>query len=280
MAKQEKGDRGDPKPGMVRVVAKSPEALLEGRPLAFEPPFIALAADPAAVEFWWRSMQYVFPDLVDPRSFPPLADEIDPTDLEVLRRYTQAAEEMAESLQLSGSDQLTVRLDDDSGAEEITADFTHKENRRGFTLLLRQFDSQQEQEGANFTKVRKLLETAATASIDGDGEARLDQIATWQKARGRLQAFSLPRLVRQKTQKDGIAALDYPEQHPPSYYMSAYNYGDLIHWDKQKRVIAEWESDPFEAEWQKIAFLQAAAGLAHLYTGFGELVKAAIARQA
>lgn len=70
--------------------------------------------------------------------------------------------------------------------------------------------------------------------------------------------------------------LEYGNNHSPTYYLSAYRYGDLIHWDSKREVIAAWETDPFYRHHERMAFLGAAAGLAHLYIGFSELVRAAI----
>jgi hypothetical protein len=46
---------------------------------------------------------------------------------------------------------MTVRIDDETGAEEVTSKFTSKEITRGFSILLRQFDSNDEP--ASFQRV-------------------------------------------------------------------------------------------------------------------------------
>ena len=51
-----------------------------------------------------------------------------------------------------------------------------------------------------------------------------------------------------------------------------YNYGDLIHWEARTDVRVG--TPAYLAAWQRFQFFLAAAGLAHIYIGFGELVKA------
>ena len=70
--------------------------------------------------------------------------------------------------------------------------------------------------------------------------------------------------------------MEYGNPHSPSYYMSAYNYGDLIHWDRKRQTVEEWEQNAFQRDWQWLSFVEAARSLAYLYIGFGQVVRAAI----
>jgi hypothetical protein len=61
------------------------------------------------------------------------------------------------------------------------------------------------------------------------------------------------------------------------YLLSLYTYGDLIHWDSDKSaVVAEFERDPYIESDRRLAYLDAASGLAHLYIGFAELARVAV----
>ncbi|GIU94140.1 MAG: hypothetical protein KatS3mg012_0597 [Gaiellaceae bacterium] len=113
---------------------------------------------------------------------------------------------------------------------------------------------------------------ASAAETDGLADERCAQLDAWRGARGKLQATELKRLVRRKVDPN----LEFGSEHSPVYLFSAYHFGDLIHWDKQRDLVAAWERDPFHKHNERLAFLGAAAGLAHLYIGFSELVRTAI----
>jgi hypothetical protein len=61
----------------------------------------------------------------------------------------------------------------------------------------------------------------------------------------------------------------------PEQLISAYQCGDLIHWGDKRSVLEAAAADPFESAWQRMLFLHAVGGLAHLYLGFAVLVQAA-----
>jgi hypothetical protein len=93
-----------------------------------------------------------------------------------------------------------------------------------------------------------------------------------------LRLRSLNQLIRDKLVADeGLQALAYDEEHSPAYLLRLYNYGDLIHRDSGKSaVVAEFERDPYIESDRRLAYLDAASGLAHLYIGFAELARAAV----
>src|SRR5207244_3037049 len=127
-------------------------------------------------------------------------------------------------------------------------------------------------EPASFQAGSGRLRKASMPTEDGNAEERLRQIDAWRGAQGKLHATELPRLARRAIEP----SMEYGGKHPPTYYLSAYNYGDLIHWDSKSDVIAAWEQDPFDKHHERMAFLEAAVGLAHLYIGFSELVRTAL----
>jgi hypothetical protein len=233
------------------------------------PPSDGALPAPDAFVFWWRMLQYVFPDLHDPHSFPPLAKTPEAADMELFRRYIAAGEEMAASELLCADDEMTVYFGNEN-EERIRAIETSKEITRGFTTLLRQFDANEEP--ASFQVVSGRLRKLSMEAIDGNANERCTEIDAWRKAQSRLHATELQRLVRRKVDPN----LEFGSDHPPTYYLSAYRYGDLIHWDSKREVIAAWEKDPFHKHRARMFFLEAASGLAHLYIGFGELVRTAI----
>lgn len=236
----------------------------------FAPPLIERSPRPKTLYLMWRAFQHVFADIAVPRSFPPLSEEPDVRELMLYRRYVAAAEELAESELLCGNDQVTVRWDNETGVEQVEASFTSKEITRGFATLLRQFDAKDE--SASFQVVSGRLRKASKGTPDGKADERCRQIDAWRSAQGRLHAIELTRLARRAV----APALEYGNEHPPTYYLSAYNYGELIHWGSKRDVLAQWEQDAFHKHRERFAFLEAATGLAYLYIGFSEVVRMAI----
>ena len=71
----------------------------------------------------------------------------------------------------------------------------------------------------------------------------------------------------------------YPDAAPPEQTISDYFYGDQLHWDSKRDIVAEREKNPFLDGLYRYEFFKAAAGLSHLYVGFATLVEVAIAQQ-
>ena len=61
----------------------------------------------------------------------------------------------------------------------------------------------------------------------------------------------------------------------PVQVISAYQYGDLIHWDDDSKLVAV-ANDPLLHARRRIDFLEAVVGLAHVYLGFSLVVQAAL----
>lgn len=269
---REEMEQQEPTPGTgaMEITAFSVEENVKAGVFRFAPPLIDRSPDPKALYLMSRAFQVVFDDIADPRAFPPLPAPHAEGDLAIYRRYIEAAEELAESQLLCGSDNVTIRWDSTTGIEEVEGNFTSKEITRGFAVLLRQFDSKDEP--ASFQTVSGRLRKASKAATDDRSDERCRQIDAWRRAQGALHGTELQRLTRRKLDP----ALEYGSEHPPTYYLSAYNYGELIHWDRGRETIATWEQDPFHRSVQRYAFLEAATGLAHLYIGFSEVVRTAI----
>jgi hypothetical protein len=254
----------------VPITSYSVEEAVENGTFRFAPPLIERSPRPKELYLMSRAFQFVFDDVADPHSFPTLPETPPADDLAIFRRYAAAAEELAESELLCGSDGMTVHWDA-SDVKEVESHFTSKEITRGFSVLLRQFDASEEP--ASFQRVSGRLRGLSRETADGQGETRCGQIDAWRRAQGALHGAELPRLTRRKVEP----SMEYGSDHPPTYYLKTYNYGELIHWDRGRETLAEWETDRFQRDWQRMSFLEAATGLAHLYIGFSEVVRTAIA---
>lgn len=259
--------------GNVKVTATGPEGLLPPQP-NFPPPMRSLGSEPAAFDFWWTQLEYVF-GLSDPASFPPLTQTLDAESRKAIHRYVGTAEDLARSTVLNALDnRLTVREDDATGAELIESTFSAKDAQLGFAGLLRQMDIGKEQ--ASYERVAGILWQAAEAATDHYRQERLDVLKSWSMAIKRLHGKSLNQLLRERFVEEGALVLDYDEPDSPEFLLSSFNYGDLLHWGLKRETIAKWEEDEFAHNDRRLAFLLAAAGLAHLYIGFGILARAAI----
>lgn len=259
--------------GNIKVTATGPEGLLPQRP-SFSPPMVDLGSAPAAFDLWWTQLEYVF-GLPDPGSFPPLpADALSVESRQAIDHYVQTAEDLARSTVLNALDnRLTVREEDETGAEMIEARFSAKDAQVGFAGLLRQLDAGRE--AASYNRVAGTLWQAAEEASDSRRQDRLDQLTAWSKAIKRSHGKSLNQLLRERLVAEGARVLDYGEPDSPEFLLSSYNYGDLLHWGRKRETVAGWEEDEFARSDRRLAFLMAAAGLAHLYIGFAVLARTA-----
>jgi hypothetical protein len=268
------------RPRSIPVNARSFETLAtDGATLRFPAPLAERGTNSAGFEFWWKMLDFVF-ELADPATFPPLPTPPAGRDAAILTRYTSAAEDMAESALLSADERFTVHIPDDDdkeGVERIETYFASNEVTRGFTTLFRQFDANKEPAG--FSQVQRALRRADELAADEPSNERLSQLKVWGKACSRLHADSLKVLVGKKLRDQGRWPGKIPGETGPSptRLISAYQYGDLIHWGDHAEFLAI-ARDPFEQAYQRMAFLEAVVGLTHVYLGFSVLVKAAPAR--
>ena len=255
---------------LVEITTFTVDEAVQNGTFRWRPPLIERSPRPKALYLVWRGFQWVFEEIEDPATFPPVQDPLSSEDVATCRRYVAAAEELAESELLCGSDRITITWNPADG-ESVDAKFTSKEITRGFAALLRQFDSNDER--ASFHRVSNRLRKASMATIDSHGPRRCRQLDAWRAARGALQAAELQRLARRKM------GMEFGNDHPPSYYFSAFNYGDLIHWDRKREVLEQWSESDFEKHGQRFAFVEAAASIALAYIGFSEVVRRAISLQ-
>jgi hypothetical protein len=261
--------------GNLRVTTTGPEQLVTEQPLPFPAPLAEQGSDAGAFEFWWKQLAFVF-ELPDPQTFPALPDPLPDERQTVVDRYISVAEELAQSRVIGAAEEgFTVRIDDHTDeTAEVLARLPSKEIQLGFAGLLRQLDSKDEH--ASFSKTCDAIWLAADAAKDRHHTSRLDQLQAWRRAAGQLHANSLNQVLRKKlVSEHGFAVLDYEEMHTPQFLLSAYGYGDFLHWGRKKGVVAAFEQDELSAAEHRSAFLTGAMGLAHLYMGFAVVARAA-----
>jgi hypothetical protein len=261
--------------GNLNVRTTGPEQLIVEKPLQFPAPLAEHGSEPEPFEFWWKQLAFVF-ELPDPRTFPELPAPLTDERQAIVDRYIAVAEDLARSRVIGAVDDgFTVRIDDNTDeTAEVLARLPSKEIQLGFAGLLRQLDSKEEL--ASFSKTCDALWFAADAAQDEHHSRRLHQLKAWRRAAGQLHANSLNQLLRKKlVSEHGFRVLAYEEVHAPQYLLSAYGYGDLLHWGRKRDVVAAFEADELSAAEQRSAFLAGAIGLTHIYMGFAVLARAA-----
>ncbi len=241
-------------------------------PLKFPVPYSDTAAGQGNYSRAWNMIQYVF-DLPDPRSFPPLV-EMSNDEARVLDRYVHSVRELADGSFLTFPIRLTIRFNQSDVWVE-NQNFPTNEVVRGFSVMFRQIYS--DDEHASFNKVARILGKVNHAAGDGHADLRIDHLKAWRRASGMMRANHLKVLVGRKQEDEhSISWGTLPqEDHSPAQIISQYNYGDDIHWGKHRDAVAAFNSDPAFSANRRLDFFDAVEHLAHLYLGFGVLVKAA-----
>jgi hypothetical protein len=183
---------------------------------------------------------------------------------------------MADSAVLRGEAQISVFPGGAGEAERLDKAFPSSEVTRGFSVLLRQFHSHKEL--ACFNAAQAILRGMNDRAQDDGMDARLEQLDAWGKAERRLRAYPLKVLVGQRLREEDRWSGPVPGEVgvTPELLMSVFNYGENIHWRKQRHRLAEWREDDFNSASKCIGFLEASAGLAHLYLGFSRVVARAL----
>lgn len=257
------------------MTGASYESLALATVLPYPPPLVKFSSDPGPFEFWWKFLYYVF-RLPSPYKFPA------PPDLvltDTLSRYCNAAKDLASSACLAYGASVNVQVERGANGlqvESVTSDFPSAELIRGFLTLFRQFYSNAE--AASFTKVKSILMGAAKRASDTHAERRLTDLKAWGKAQGQLRAFNLKYLVGQRLTEEGRFGGGIPDEGSPETLISAFSYGEHLHWGDKRDQVAGWQADQFLGPWHQIRFLEAVAGLAHLYMGYAVIVSRSIRR--
>jgi len=262
----------------IRVNARSPEFLVtDHRDLPFPQPLHEYVREPKGFGFWWKQLDYVF-GLPDPQRFPRLPEPLSATDSALAERFVYVATQLAASALLNAvGEGFTVNVPDPATSpEEIQRQFSGTDVHTGFAGLIRLCDSPKER--ASFHRVHRIVWLAAKAAGDDLVEHRLQQLTAWRNAVAKLHRKSLNQLVREKlAEEEGMTVFAYDEEHAPEELLSIHNYGDLLHYDEGKSSkLEQWRRDPVTQSDRRMAYLMAAAGLGHVYIGFGELARSAL----
>lgn len=254
----------------MKITAVSYDALALDTVVPFPLPLVRFSRNPDGFDYWWKLLFFTF-ELPSPYEMarPP---QFAITD--ALHRYVDAACELASSscLAYQAQVQVDVRNEKDAGqTETVTFDLPPGELVRGFLALFRQFYSSDEL--ASFAKIRAHLMAASKSADDQGAEQRVARLKAWGKAHSGLLANNLKDLVARRLADHGLLAADFdPGGGKPRELISAFAYGEHLHWGDQRQVVSRWEADQFAGPMNKLRLLEITAGLAHFYMGFAVIV--------
>jgi hypothetical protein len=253
-------------------------AALDTTTFPFPPPLAHRSSNRDGFEFWWGMLHFVFV-LPPPDSFPAYSREkVRAKERQILERFAHATGELAESSILAGGDRVAVHFTSD-GQERVESAFSSNEVTRGFAVLFRQIHTNEKSDPARFLRVREVLKQINARADDAHMQERERQIGAWAQARGRLLGHNARVLTGLKLAEEGKLPSDSipgADGLSPQALISGYQYGDLIHWGHGRSVVEAVADDPFMQAWQRMAFLEAVTGLAHLYIGFSLVVRSAL----
>lgn len=252
--------------------AGAPGYLLRDKPLPWRPPGLSRASEVAGFEYWWRHLTYVF-ELPNPSLFPPLATPLSNETAAKVERFITVTERLAESTTISSRGGMRMIPDQNGGNDVIETNFPSADAQAGFAVLLRQCHVTDEP--ASYDHVRNALWIASSAATDDRVLARQADLRAWHRSVKSLRRRSLDQLVRDKlVQEEQCGVFAWQEDDSPEELLRTFNYGDLIHWGTGRRTLSNSDDEYLVAQ-QRFRFFNAALGLAHVYIGFGQLLRAA-----
>jgi hypothetical protein len=217
-------------------------------------------------------LHYVF-ELPSGADFPPMTRRHTDDDASRLRRYVDSARELAESSVMTERGHGYQARFTPQDVAEVRKSLPRAELVRGMAALFRQLYANEER--ASFASVSGLLRRDAEDVRDAHAQARRNMLDAWRTAHGKLRGAWLDNLVKARGQELGRIP---PAVGPlygdltPERMLSAYFYGDHLHWDRGAEDVARWKADPFDDAHHGLLFLRAMGQLSALYIGFAALV--------
>jgi len=140
----------------------------------------------------------------------------------------------------------TISIDDNTDVEHVVAEFAKRDVQIGFTTLLRQCHGPTDE--ARFDLVHRFLRGGAAAATDVAHATRFQQLDAWAEAVIGLRDRSLDQRVRDRyVSEEGWTVFDYQEATRPYELIKILNYGDLIHWGRQRGKVLDPDEDEYAA---------------------------------
>lgn len=238
--------------------------------LAFEPPYIDLAADGGAKGFRyvWEKLTYAFA-LPDPALFPALPN-LDNADRAALTTYVAGCRKLANYSAIAHGGGF--KMQSTNGNWTVTPDFPGDELVVAAAARFRQLNNQGEPTA--FTTASDLVIKAAKAH----DAALVPVVAAWRKARAALLNRTIATIICDMALKKPRPD-DFPvscQNLRPEDLFNTYFYGDFLHVGDYAGDLIDINSDDGNAAYHMFGFLTSMSALAHLYFGFSVLVEHAL----
>jgi hypothetical protein len=244
-------------------------------PLAFEPPLIEHAVgDNNGFAHQWEKLNYAFA-LPNPAAFPKLTTLTD-DDKEVLRRFVSVCRQLAGYSALNNESGINIK-GINGGQPDIELEFPTPEAFGGTSLAFRQLHSQEE--SASFDRAKGRLMRAIKLLPEPEQEAPKDLVVQWSRARAKLMNRLLQNVVCEMAAPPVTSGPPIPFSYcniNPQELILTFNYGDTIHFSKEKEKLANLLDDERNQAYYRHAVLLAITNLSHLYFGFAVLAEAAM----
>jgi hypothetical protein len=267
---------------LIHVTSTSPVEMVVKRPLRFPVPRLADAIAKDGFEFYWAQLQVIF-DFADPAKFPELPTKPTGDDLRVLERFATKSRDLATSTVLNADGDVSISVADDGQSEQVTSNLPAPDAIAGFAAVFRQFYAD---ERAGFKAASGILMRAALDTTDGDAGRRIEELKLWGRSVGALKSKSVERLVHEYLATEGLfpalppeEAANYPDLEIPQQAISAYFYGEHLHWGDKSIILDQRAKDPVNEALFLLGFLTAASGLSHVFIGYGVLIDAALGKR-
>ena len=239
------------------------------------PPRPAAESDPP-LAYWFERLDSAFA-LPAPANFPFFPRSLGEETARVLRRYASTGRELSESTVLNSHGHGFQVSFDPSGVRSVDVDLPSGEAQRGMAVLFRQLYANDEP--ASFNAVMRALLRATNEGSDSHSELRRAILVRWGRAHRELRRRWLDELLFDQAQQRGDlpAELKRPEEKSsPEQVLSAFFYGEHIHWARGVEQLKRWGEDPLADARHRLLFLTAMCQLSAVYIGFGALVVTAV----
>jgi hypothetical protein len=177
---------------------------------------------------------------------------------------------------LTGHPNFT-RVEGDTWQNHVEASFSAPDAIAGFAALFRQLYSVEEP--ASFQKAMTIMRLVAESDA-----AQTEELLRWGRAAKQLRTRPMRQLLLERLEMTGEwPKLDESDRQAfatenPERIISEYFYGEHLHWGKHAQTLETRKQSDFVDAWMRMAFLDTATVLSHLYLGFAVLVMAAAHR--
>lgn len=240
--------------------------------LLFPIPLVDEALNPDTFSYHWQQLTYAF-KLPSPANFPALTHLTDDERL-MLRQYVKNARKLAK-YSVFGDTLGSFDITHEDGERFVNANLPSEEAFTAASATFRQLNNQNDE--ASFDKVKAVLERAI--SQEGSSKRARGQklLKPWLAARKQLAKQMIETIIARKLVGDKDERPPYTfEGVNPSKLIKTYNYGDTLHWGKEREALAELTADPDLEKFWMHCVLSSMLTMSHFYFGFARAVEAAL----